>query len=157
MQNKTWAYWIVGIVAIVLIGLVIYQMNHQNGDSQNTNQTSTTPQNNGAASSTPTSTPATGTTGGAGNAAYNAALAIYQKSGFRIQFSQCHGTPGHLVIKAGQKYMLDNRDNAKHTIKVGPYTYSLGAYGFQVVTAQNLGLNNVTCDGGGAAQVNIEK
>jgi len=149
------AYWIVGVVAVVLIGLIIYQMNKQNGGSY-TQTPATNTQT--PATTTPTSTPGTtGTVGSTANKAYNAALAIYQKNGYRIQFSQCHGTPGKLTIPQGNKYMLDNRDNATHTIKVGPSSYKLAAYGYIVVTANNLGLNNVTCDGGGAAQVNIEK
>ena len=138
----------------ILIIVLIVQMNRQKQAGTTATPATGVSTTETASSSAPTTQTGTGTKG---NAAYNAALAIYQKNGYRIQFSQCHGTPGHLVIPEGNKYMLDNRDNAAHTIKVGPYTYKLGAYGFVVAKATNLGINNVTCDGGGAAQINIEK
>ncbi len=157
MQHKTLAYWIVGVVGIVLIGLIIYQIKHdgQNDDSTPTNQTQNQGSSNDNATST-TSTPVSTGTSKANNNAYNAALAIYQKSGYRFQFSSCHGTPGTMAIAVGNKYMLDNRDAVAHTIKVGPYSYKLAAYGYAVVTATNKGINNITCDGGGAAQLNIQ-
>lgn len=163
MQNKTLAYWIVGIVGAVLIIILIVQLHSQNnpasGNSSPASDNAALSYNGQEATTTP---PAANTSGTSGigypsNSAYTAVLAIYQKNGYRVQFSQCHGIPGKLTVTQGQKYMLDNRDDQKHTVKVGPYTYSLPAYGWQVITAENLGLNNVTCDGGGAAQINIEK
>ncbi len=155
MQHKTLAYWIVGVVGIVLIGLIIYQMREQNEYSNSTNQNPPAAMSDSNTTST-SSTPVSTGTSKANNNAYNAALAIYQKSGYRFQFSGCHGTPGTMAIGVGNKYMLDNRDNKAHTIKVGPYSYKLAAYGYAVVTATNKGINNITCDGGGAAQLNIE-
>ncbi len=161
MQNKTLAYWIVGIVGVVLIVLIIRQIYVQNhgATTNNTAVTTTTAPQNNSTSTPATSTPAAvnSSPSGAASAAYQAALAIYQTNGYRIEISQCHGIPGKLTVTQGQKYMLDNRDNQAHTIKVGPYTYNLPAYGYEIVTAGVLGLNNLTCDGGGAGQINIEK
>lgn len=150
-------YWVSVILVIIVVGLAVWFL-HKKGPQQEPSQ-SIDMENSGnpagTASTTPTPTPTK--SGSTNNKAYNDALAIYGKNGYRIQFSQCHGIPGKLVVPQGNKYMLDNRDNAAHTIKVGPNSYRLGAYGFTIVTALNLGINNVTCDGGGAAQVTIEK
>ncbi|MDO8625841.1 MAG: hypothetical protein Q7K39_00045 [Candidatus Magasanikbacteria bacterium] len=88
---------------------------------------------------------------------YATALGIYAKSGLRFQFSKCSGTPGSLYIKQGVKFMIDNRDNTSHQIGIGPKTYTLGAYNFAIVSVQKAGSYNITCDGGGAAHVTVEK
>jgi hypothetical protein len=160
MQNKTLAYWIVGIVGAVLIIVLVIQIRGQNqpaSNNTNSNSANAALSNGQEASSTPSAPTATNGKSVPSNSAYMAALAIYQKNGYRVQFSDCHGIPGKLTVTQGQKYMLDNRDNQAHTIKIDSYTYNIPAYGWQILTAQVLGLNNVTCDGGGAAQINIEK
>jgi hypothetical protein len=86
---------------------------------------------------------------------YTQAQDLYA-DGYRIQFSSCSGTPGTLNVAAGSTIMLDNRDNTAHTIKVGGTSYSLGAYGFRVVKASAKGKLQVTCDGKGAAVLNVQ-
>jgi hypothetical protein len=93
---------------------------------------------------------------GAITQSYADALKIYSASGYRFQFVNCKATPGKLTIKQGTKFMLDNRDNTAHKIKVGSVNYNVGAYGFAIATAKTLGLNYITCDGGGAAQIQVE-
>jgi hypothetical protein len=159
MQKKYWAIAaaVVVIIVIVLVASRNSKNNSPSGTSQENQQpisqsTSTSP----SATTTPTSTPVT-TGGSSNNLSYNQALAIYGKNGYRIQFAKCSGNPGHLAIKQGVKFMLDNRDNAVHTIVVKSQTFHLGKYGFAIATAKDLGVYNITCDGGGSAQLNVEK
>jgi len=88
---------------------------------------------------------------------YIAALGIYEKSGYRFQFSNCSGNPGSLDIKLGTKFMIDNRDNESHEIVIDTKKYQLAAYDFAIVSVQKAGSVNITCDGGGAAHVQVEK
>lgn len=89
---------------------------------------------------------------------YVDALALYRTSGFYFQFSKCHGTPGVLTVKSGTKLMLDNRDNTVRNIKIGSSAFSLGRYGFQIISAnQGIGVHYITCDGGGSAKLTIQK
>ena len=86
---------------------------------------------------------------------YDQAIELYGT--YRIQFVSCHGTPGSLSVRHGVTFMLDNRDAKAHTIKVGTTAYSVGAYGFRVAAAPaKAGTYNITCDGGGAATLNVE-
>jgi plastocyanin len=64
---------------------------------------------------------------------------------------------GSLVVKQGTKVMFDNRDAAAHTIAMKGVSVKVGALNFAVVTASTLGTYNITCDGGGAASINVEK
>lgn len=91
--------------------------------------------------------PVTKTAPGAVTQSYADALKEYSASGYRFQFVNCRATPGSLTIKKGTSFMIDNRDNASHKIKVGPATYSVGAYGFVIATAKTIGSNYIICDG----------
>jgi hypothetical protein len=83
---------------------------------------------------------------------YAEALAVYQKSGYLIQFDSCHGRPGRLTLKKGVKFMMDNRDSKAHTLAVGTDPHFVNAYGFVIVAAPSpAGRYDITCDGGGAA------
>ncbi len=88
---------------------------------------------------------------------YGAALNIYGKSGYRFQFVNCSGNPGYLTMKLGVKFMIDNRDNKSHQMAIGNKTYKLEAYDFAIVSIQKVGDFIITCDGGGAAHVLIQK
>lgn len=161
MDKKTMAI-IGGVVLLVIIAAVLINQNKKDSPATTNNQqTSTnqpeqfdTPDESGVSTTTPTSTP--GATGSAANLSYNQALKIYGANGYRIQFSECHGNPGHLSIREGVKFMLDNRDNKAHTIKVKSRSFKLPAYGFAVISATETGTYNITCDGGGAAELNVE-
>lgn len=87
---------------------------------------------------------------------YVTALAIYQKSGGRIQFANCSGNPGTLSIKRNTKFMIDNRDDNSHKIGIGTKNYLLDAYDFAIVSVAKAGTYNLTCDGGGSAQVTVQ-
>lgn len=109
-----------------------------------------------------TEAPAGGTGSGSGAAApsgpltFEEAYQTYAVSGFRFEFAECHGRPGSISMKKGTKFMLDNRDNEAHKFVVGSKTYNIGPYGFAIATATDVGTYNITCDGGGAAQVVVQ-
>lgn len=87
---------------------------------------------------------------------YVNALDIYEKNGARFEFVNCTGNPGALTVKRGERFMIDNRDNVEHQIGVGPETYPLAGRNFAIITLQNVGSFNVTCDGRGEAHVEVE-
>ena len=87
---------------------------------------------------------------------YVEALAKYRSSGAYFQIVNCRGTPGTMTLKRGVVFMVDNRDNADHRIGVGNRSYDLGPYGFIIVSAATAGISNITCDGGGAAQIRVQ-
>lgn len=82
--------------------------------------------------------------------------AIDKYGSTRFEFVNCNGFPGSFTLKKGSKYMLDNRDDAAHTIGVGSQSYKLGALSFAIETASQVGTLNVTCDGGGAAKLIVQ-
>lgn len=149
-----------GVILLIIIVAVLINQNKKDSTSTKQQTTATgqeqfsTPDESGVSTTTPTSTPAT--TGSAINLSYNQALKIYGANGYRIQFSECHGIPGQLSIRQGVKFMLDNRDNKAHTIKVKSRSFRLPAYGFAVISATETGTYNITCDGGGATELNVE-
>lgn len=81
----------------------------------------------------------------------------YIESGYRFQFSKCHGTPGSLVVKLGRYFLLDNRDAQSHTFALAGHSYSVGGYGASVAAVWKTGKYQITCDGGGAAALTVEK
>jgi len=80
----------------------------------------------------------------------------YVESGYRFQFSGCHGTPGQLTVKRGKYFLLDNRDNKAITIAVAGQSYQIGPYGAAVAAVWKEGVHQITCNGGGAASLNVE-
>lgn len=81
----------------------------------------------------------------------------YVESGYRFQFSGCHGTPGSLVVKAGKYFLLDNRDAKAITIAVAGQSYKIGAYSAAVAAVWKVGTHQITCNGGGAASLTVQK
>jgi hypothetical protein len=94
------------------------------------------------------------TTGGSPSG-YGETLTEYTGN-FRFQFTNCTASPGTMAIKKGETVMLDNRDANPHTIKVGTRSFKLGPYGYAVMTTSQLGVLQITCDGGGAATINVQ-
>lgn len=94
-----------------------------------------------------------------GGMTYDQAVAQYGTLGnnYRFQFADCRGTPPILQIKKGVKFMIDNRDDSAHTFKVGAQSLRIGAWDFAILTASTLGQQNVTCDGGPNAILNVQK
>lgn len=90
---------------------------------------------------------------------YLDAIKIYKNVGYYFQFVSCHGAPGTLTLKAGKKFMLDNRDGVAHKIAVqGGQSFNIKAYDFAIATAPSaIGTHYITCDGGGAANILVQK
>jgi|SRR3989344_402019 len=91
--------------------------------------------------------------------AYTKALNTYVN---RIEFNNCDGRVGRestnsMVVKKGDKFMLDNNDPKGHTYKVKTQTFKLGPYTFAIVTARDVGTYQITCDGVGGAQLTVNK
>lgn len=108
-----------------------------------------------AITSTPQPAPTT-TTPESASMSYVKALQIYQKSGLYFQFVACHATPGSMAVKRGAKVMLDNHDEVGHTFNLEGHLYGVGAYRYVIVTPQKVGTQYVTCDGGGAATLQVQ-
>lgn len=84
---------------------------------------------------------------------------VKKYEGYRFQFSvNCSQvTPSSFVLKKGEKFMIDNRDDKKHTFGFGGQKFSVGAFGYVIVTAQLAGDQYVLCDGVQRARVNVQK
>lgn len=115
----------------------------------------TTPTAKTTATKTITAVKKPTTSAGSAPKSYTDALAIYRTSGYYFQFVKCSGNPGSLIVKKGKKYMLDNRDAVSHRFVVGGRAYTIGGYGYLILTADRVGTHNVTCDGGGSATVKV--
>ena len=91
--------------------------------------------------------------------AYLDAIKIYKTSGYYFQFVDCHAFRGSITLKAGKKFMLDNRDAKAHKLAIqGGQSFNIGSYGFAVATAPSaVGTHYITCDGGGAASITVQK
>lgn len=153
MNKNTW-YWVIGIVVVLLIIWGVYAANHNSSQpaapssptsSQSTDQT----MNASSTAAAPSPSPAA-----PAKLTYGAAINAYK---FRFQFSQCHGNPGTIDMKKGSPLMLDNRDNAAHTIKADNQSFRVGPLDYVVFNTSAVGTFTVTCDGGGAAKLTVEK
>ncbi len=146
---------VLGLLTVILAALLIYIV-WQSKPEEALEPIVETP----AEEVEPETTTGSGSNTGSGAPApltFEEAYQIYAASGYRFEFAGCHGRPGTLSMKKGTKFMLDNRDNEPHTIVVGSTRYRLGAYGFAIATAKDIGTYNITCDGGGAAQVIVQQ
>lgn len=170
MQDKQTIirYGLIGAVALLIIAGLLYMGLARRQDKKKTAELlrqeligqaqSTAPE---AATSTPTSTPETiapqpaQKKAGVVTASYADALQKY-RNGYRIQFSECRGIPGKLVVKSGVSFMLDNRDGVWHEIMIGKQRYKLSGWGYAITSVKNVGTYNITCDGGGSAELVIE-
>ncbi len=91
-----------------------------------------------------------------GPLSYEAALNLYRQAGGYFQLVKCSASPGMISLKRGVKFMVDNRDKTLHRIGFGKAAYTVKGYSFLILTATAPGTVTLTCDGGGAGQVNIE-
>jgi hypothetical protein len=90
---------------------------------------------------------------------YDQALSTYGAGGsnYRYQFSaNCLAVPSSLTVKKGTRFMLDNRDEAAHTFKIGNQTIRLNKYAFAVVTARQAGDLAIACDGVNRANLLVQ-
>ncbi len=80
----------------------------------------------------------------------------YIESGYRFQFDDCHGNPGTLTVKRGKYFLLDNRDDKAAKIGIAGQTYNIAPYSAAVAAVWKVGEHQITCNGGGAAKLNVE-
>ena len=169
-QQQTALLAIAAAIIIAIAGYALSQSTSKNGGLSDGNGAVSEPGATAGDSTVPTpnsdTTTTTGTTGTtakppAGNTAvtqsYADAYKIYAASGFRYQFVNCSGDPGSMVVKTGQKFMMDNRDNKSHKFVVQGKAITIGNYGFAVITAGKVGTSKITCDGGGAADLIVSR
>ncbi len=156
MKNGEVQKYIPYVLLGVLIGVVVYGLAARKASGPSVDQAAMQPAD--------TSPMADVVIGGETEAAVPVAGKSYPKTalpyienGYRFQFSGCHGTPGSLVVKAGKYFLFDNRDAKSHTIAVAGQSYSVGAYGAAVAAVWKAGTYNITCDGGGAASLTVQK
>jgi hypothetical protein len=150
---------LIAVSAIVVALIALMLVMKQNPDSMKGSGADTLPNPTGQVEGTAPTAPATsGSTTPAGtknlDLSYTEALNLF--GGYRFQFSDCSGTPGTLNLTKGATFLLDNRDAVAHTIKVGTQSYSVGAYGYRIASASTKGANQITCDGKGAAMLNVQ-
>lgn len=88
---------------------------------------------------------------------YSQAVQQYDDLGYRYQFANCSGLPGTFTIKRGVKFMLDNRDSVRHVIGIGTNKYTVPAYGYAIISVNTPNAYYITCDGGGAAEIKVQK
>lgn len=157
------SYLFTGLVVIILLLGLYFLWNNQGALPGLTPTPGTTPTNLGTTSLPTTTAPAPGTIAPGtkpvtkpATLSYTDAVRIYGASGYRIQFLQCHGTPGTLAIKRNVKFMMDNRDKVVHKFTFASQSVILPPQGFAIVSASQVGTYPITCDGGGAATLNVQ-
>ncbi|MDE2312000.1 MAG: hypothetical protein KGJ93_02845 [Patescibacteria group bacterium] len=155
MQKK---YWVVLAVAaaVVLIGVFWYRLAHkkQPSPSLQSQRPAPSPQQ---ATTTTTSTPPAKAPASKSSGDYTKAVNTYE---YRVQFYQCHGSVGTsnvgtLSVAKGSKIMLDNHDPVAHTFAFKGVTVRVAGYNYEIVTPTVIGTYPVTCDGGGALELNV--
>ncbi len=138
--NKAW--WIAG--GAILIFIIIVALINRDSSSPETSpspsaSTSAVMENKESVSPEPSTVikPVVKTTGTVG-VSYANALKMYE--GKRIQFnSACQASPSNMVLKAGDKIMLDNRHEVGKTVSVGASKYNILGYGYLIITPRGSG------------------
>jgi len=156
-MDKKYTYIALGVVVLLLIVYAVSRNSGSNSTSQTNNQEQ-------AAAPQPSPSPATSTPTPSPTPAklsYGAAINAYK---FRFQFTQCHASPGMISVPKNTPVMLDNRDKVAHTIKANGQSFRIAGDDYALIYPQlttgsgvNLADSNVTCDGGGAGTLNVEK
>jgi len=146
---------IIAVAILAVLGLAYLVNRNHLTPTVGTGTPATNENVNSSGANAPTNVNAAPTSGTSGGMTYADAIAAYQNR--RIQFTNCTGSPGSMVLKQYAKIMLDNRDAKSHTIKVGASSYRLAARGWTIATVNTIGTYNITCDGGGAASLNVQK
>ncbi len=124
--------WIIVVVLVVAAALFWWMKGSAPSTSDSLSGASSSPVASVAGGST-VKKPAATATPVAPTQSYTQLVAQYKDR--RIQFdSSCRATPTSFVLKNGSSILLDNRANVGRTVSVDGKSYSLGAYGYQVVT-----------------------
>lgn len=151
--------WIIVIAVVLLGGLLIWQIQkpgatEYSGSTNGENSEDSLQKNSEIPVVTPSPTASGSPAQTSAKLSYGEAIKKYS---YRIQFVNCGGNPGSISLKRNLPLMLDNRDAKAHTLKVAGKSYSIKAYDYALAYIGTEGTYNLTCDGGGAASVNIEK
>jgi hypothetical protein len=78
---------------------------------------------------------------------YTAAMKKYANARMQINASCVIPSPYvNLTFKVGSSVMLDNRSNESHSVLFNGTRYTLGAYGFRIVTLNTVKKFMVDCD-----------
>ena len=147
-------YAIVAALAVMLVGYLVFVNKPAPAPAPAPQPDALAP----SAEPTSTTAPSAATAPATGAKPLTYEQAVTQYGGYRFQFVSCHGSPGTMTVTSGKKFMLDNRDAKAHTIMVGKVAYKVGGNGFAIATAASaVGTYNITCDGGGAATLKVQK
>jgi hypothetical protein len=124
MENKKnkGVVWIIIILALIVIGIVVFSKGRSNSQYQEETQTTI-----------PEGTEDLGTQTNTGSGlTYQQAIVKY--AGRLIQINDaCQATPPKATFKNGTSIMIDNRSKKAHTFKLDS-TFSVKAYGFKIIT-----------------------
>ena len=143
MNTKLWI-----IVVILIAAGAFFWL--QNGSPSSTTKT-TTPTHSSAPTAKPSATKgAQVTTSPDATPSMTYTQLVQMYAGKTLQFSEsCQVTPKSFVLKNNTAILLDNRSASAKTIVIEGRSYSLGAYGYQVVTVSSSSLPStlhVNCD-----------
>lgn len=77
--------------------------------------------------------------------------------GYRFQFyNNCtQVVPYTFIIKKGEKFMIDNREDKKHVFTFANQKYTVNPYGYVIITTTVAGKLNVLCDGATRSTVTV--
>ncbi|MCX6780414.1 MAG: hypothetical protein NT034_04555 [Candidatus Magasanikbacteria bacterium] len=157
------------VTVVIVLGGLIWVVFSNNSTGVNSDDTSSSDYLRSIqsipTSTVSTSTSSTAATGGirvVGDAEKNTPLYVEMVKKFggnRFQFSaNCTSVqPSSFVLKAGQQFMVDNRDSKAHTFSFGGKKYAVTDYGYAIVTAIKAGTQPLLCDGIQRARVTVEK
>ena len=137
------------IIIIVIIALIAFAMPSKAPVEDGMTTTDTTSDTTTTGSTTTGSTTSTGKGGVTTTATLSRkeALDLYQNRIIRIT-DQCMAekVTETLLLKKGEKMMLDNDGTKSHTVVFAGTTYTIGAQGYRTVTLPNDGTVSRTCD-----------
>jgi len=160
MDNKK-NWYIAGAVVLVLLIVFVAMRNSSQNGGQSGNSQDNPSLDQMAGSGAPMPEGSGSPSPAPGKLSYGAAINAYK---FRFQFTQCHASPGMLSVEKNSPVMFDNRDKVAHTFKANGQTFKIAALDYAIIYPQlptgataNLANSNMTCDGGGAGTLNVEK
>ncbi len=128
-MNKIWI-----VIVVIVIAAGVWWMKGGSVPGVPSFTTTASPSSAAQASKTPSAVvKKTATPAPTQSATYS--QLVQQFGDNRIQFdSSCQAQPKSMVVKNGTQILLDNRSDQVRTVVVNGNSYTLGGYGYQVVT-----------------------
>lgn len=85
--------------------------------------------------------------------------AVKKYDGIRFQFgNNCASvTPTSFVLKSGEQFMVDNRENIIHTFTFEKQRYVVMPFGYAIFTTRTGGAQSIYCDGVQRAKVDVAR